>query len=58
MCPCVHCSWLLLRQVDDCIAKYMYMKGMTHKVKQMKQEGKAMPKNYQELEKEFGEATA
>lgn len=33
----------------------MYMRGMTSKVKQMKQEGKPMPKNYQDLEREFGE---
>lgn len=42
-------------QVDDCIAKFLYMKSMTGKVKQLKAEGKAMPKDYQQLEKEFGE---
>ena len=30
------------------------MRGMTSKVKQMKQEGKPMPQNYQDLEREFG----
>ena len=42
-------------QVDDCIAKFLYMKGMTGKVKQLKAEGKPMPKDFQQLEKEFGE---
>lgn len=41
-------------QVDDCIAKYLYMKSMTGKVKQLKDEGKPMPKDYQQLEREFG----
>ena len=31
------------------------MKSMVGKVKQLKDEGKAMPKDYQQLEKEFGE---
>ena len=43
-----------LLQVDDCIAKFLYMKSMTAKVKQLKDEGKPMPKDYQQLEKEFG----
>ena len=42
-------------QVDDCIAKFLYMKSMTGKVKQLKAEGKSMPKDFQQLEKEFGE---
>ena len=42
-------------QVDDCIAKFLYMKGMTAKVKHIKDEGKPMPKDYQQLEREFGE---
>ena len=41
-------------QVDDCIAKFLYMRSMTGKVKQMKQEGKPMPKDFQQLEREFG----
>ena len=45
----------MLLQVDDCIAKFLYMKGMTAKVKQLKDEGKPMPKDYQQLEREFGE---
>ena len=40
--------------MDDCIAKYLYMKSMTGKVKQLKDEGKPMPKDYQQLEREFG----
>lgn len=46
-----------LVQVDDCIAKFLYMKSMTGKVKQLKAEGKPMPKDFQQLEKEFGEGT-
>lgn len=42
-------------QVDDCIAKFLYMKGMTAKVKHLKDEGKPMPKDYQQLEQQFGE---
>lgn len=30
------------------------MKSMTGKVKQLKDEGKPMPKDYQQLEREFG----
>ena len=30
------------------------MKSMTAKVKQLKDEGKPMPKDYQQLEREFG----
>lgn len=41
-------------QVDDCIAKFLYMKSMTGKVRQLKEEGKPMPKDYQQLEREFG----
>ena len=49
------CSDFLGVQVDDCIAKFLYMKSMTGKVKQLKEEGKPMPKDFQQLEKEFGE---
>jgi hypothetical protein len=31
------------------------MKSMVGKVKQLKDEGKPMPKDYQQLEKDFGE---
>lgn len=47
----VNCSF---SQVDDCIAKFLYMKSMTGKVKRLKEEGKPMPKDYQQLEREFG----
>lgn len=47
-----------LVQVDDCIAKFLYMKSMTGKVKQLKAEGKSMPKDFQQLEQEFGEGTS
>ncbi|KAL3144348.1 hypothetical protein ABBQ32_004104 [Trebouxia sp. C0010 RCD-2024] len=40
--------------VDDCIAKFLYMKSMTGKVKQLKAEGKPMPKDFRELEQQFG----
>ncbi|DBA93936.1 TPA: hypothetical protein ACH3X3_013974 [Trebouxia sp. C0006] len=47
----VNCNF---SQVDDCIAKFLYMKSMVGKVKQLKDEGKPMPKDYQQLEKDFG----
>lgn len=43
----VSCS---LQQVDDCVARYLWMRSMMQKMAEMKKEGREMPKSIDELE--------
>ena len=49
-------SGIMNAQVDDCIGKFLYMRSATAKVKQLKDEGKPMPKDYQQLEQQLGKS--
>ena len=48
--------WILI-QVDDCIAKYEWMKQMTGRMAALKRQGKPMPKSVEELENTVGQWT-
>lgn len=41
-------------QVDDCIARYLWMKQMTNKVQELKRQGREMPKSIGEMESMLG----
>jgi len=41
-------------QVDDCVARYRWMRNMTIRMAQLKKEGKEMPKSIDELEAMLG----
>lgn len=41
-------------QVDDCIARYLWMRNMTAKMAQLRREGKEMPKSIDEVERMLG----
>ncbi|KAK9808757.1 hypothetical protein WJX72_003095 [[Myrmecia] bisecta] len=41
-------------QVDDCLAKYQWMKTMTSRVAKLKKEGKPIPKTVEEVEQQLG----
>lgn len=41
-------------QVDDCIARYLWMRNMTSKMAQLKKEGKPMPTSIDEVESMLG----
>lgn len=43
-------------QVNDCIAKYEWMKHMTAKMAQLKKEGKPLPTSIEEVEQKLGES--
>ena len=47
----VGCS---VMQVDDCVARYRWMRSMTVRMAQLKKEGKPMPKSIDELEAILG----
>jgi hypothetical protein len=47
----VGCS---VMQVDDCVARYRWMRSMTVRMAQLKKEGKEMPKSIDELEAMLG----
>lgn len=41
-------------KVDECIAKYMFMRAMLQRVEENKREGKPLPQNLDEIEKTVG----
>jgi hypothetical protein len=41
-------------QVDDCMARYLWMKSMTSKLAKLRREGKEMPKSIEEMERAVG----
>lgn len=43
-----------LAQVDDCIARYLWVKSMGVKLAQLKREGKPLPTSIEEIEKTVG----
>lgn len=47
----VGCS---MSQVDDCVAKFLWMKGLTEKLARMKREGKPLPTSPEQVEGELG----
>ena len=47
----VGCS---VMQVDDCVARYRWMRSMTVRMAELKKEGKPMPKSIDELEAMLG----
>lgn len=43
-----------LQQVDDCIARYLFFRGMAQKLAELRRKGKEMPKSIADLEKLVG----
>jgi len=43
-------------QVDDCIAKYHWMRAMLTRVAEAKRQGKPMPKSIEDMERSVGGA--
>lgn len=43
-----------LAQVDDCIARYLWVKNMGAKMAQLKREGKPLPTSIEEMERAVG----
>ena len=43
-------------QVDDCVAKYMWVRHMTAKAAELKRAGQPMPKTVAEVEQTMGKA--
>ena len=43
-----------LAQVDDCIARYLWVKNMGEKMAQLKREGKPLPTSIEEMERTVG----
>ena len=41
-------------QVDDCVAKYLWMRQMLAGVAQSKSEGKPLPKSIEDMEQSLG----
>ena len=44
-------------QVDDCIAKYLWMREMLAGVAKAKREGRPVPKSIEDMEQSLGEST-